>query len=230
MTAGRRPTKRLLIVPALVLAGVLATIILVGTAARPPVDETLEVTDLALPDTSSPPVCHRGSDGGPLVAGEPPVSGAPVTSGGVIACPAAFDGQRVSYTGEVIGDLFHREGGAWALVNDDDYALRVGPLPSHREHRGTNSGLSVWLPDDLAGDLTGLGRPGQRGDIIRIEGRIVRTDPTDGGGLTLRAEDIELLQPARSAPEPLHGPQLALAVVSLLGAIAATGLRRSRRG
>ncbi len=229
MTAGRRPTERLLIAPALVLSGVLVTVILVGTATRLPVDETLEITDLNRLDTSSSPVCRRGRDGAPLTAGDMPAHGAPITSGEVIACPAAFDGRQVRYTGEVIGDLLRRDGGAWALVNDDDYALRVGPLPGHGDHRGTNAGLSVWLPDDLVDDLTGLGRPNQRGDVVRIEGRIVRTDPTDGGGLTLRAEGIELLRPAQAVTERLHRPQAVLAVVSLLGAIAAAGLRRSRR-
>jgi hypothetical protein len=67
----------------------------------------------------------------------------------VTSCPAAYDGHRVTYVGELVGDLLRREGGAWVLVNDDDYALRVGPLPAHPELRGTNSGLSVWLPDPL---------------------------------------------------------------------------------
>ncbi len=229
MTAGRRPTKRLLIAPALVLAGLLAAVILVGTADRLPVDEMLEITAPTRPDTSSIPICRRGRDGGPLTAGDPPADGTPVTSGEVIACPVAFDGRHVRYTGEVVGDLLHRDGGAWVLVNDDDYALRVGPLPSHRDHRGTNAGLSVWLPEHLVDDLTGLGRPNQRGDVVRIEGRIARTDPTDGGGLTLRAEELEVLQPAQATTRRLHLPQAVLAAAALLGAIAATGLRRSRR-
>ena len=39
--------------------------------------------------------------------------------------------------------------GAWVLVNDDAYALDVGPLQGHSQFRGGNSGLSVWLPAPL---------------------------------------------------------------------------------
>lgn len=105
----------------------------------------------------------------------------------VVACPQAFDQRVVTYVGEVIGDVLRRQGGAWLLVNDDAYSLGAGPLGSHRQYAGTNSGLAVWLPDTLPPLEPGWART--RGTIIEVTGRLWRADPQDGGGLTLRALD-----------------------------------------
>lgn len=142
----------------------------------------------------------------------------------VMACPSAFDQLRVTYAGEVVGELLPRRGGAWAQINDDDYALRVGPISGHRELRGFNTGLAVWLPDGLHEQIDGLGRPGQRGDVVLLTGRLLRADPADGGGITLRADRLEVLAPAVEVPPPLHVPQAIVAGVLALAA-ALAGVR-----
>src|SRR5690606_33486163 len=114
-----------------------------------------------------------------------------VTSAQVVACPAAYDHLTVVFAGEVVGDLLRRRGGAWAQVNDDAYALEVGPLVGHRELDGFNSGLAVWFPDGLHEFIDEVGRPGVRGEVVLIEGTIRQSDPADGGGITLRAESVE---------------------------------------
>jgi hypothetical protein len=151
-----------------------------------------------------------------------------VTSAQVLGCPVAFDGRSVTFVGELVGDLLTRDGGAWVLVNDDDYALELGPLPSHRDRRGTNSGLSVWLPEGLHRQVTGLGGPGQRGDLVRIDGVVRRADRSDGGGLTLRADSLEVLSPAAPVEEPLNVAQVWLAVGALATAAAVWSGRRWR--
>lgn len=218
MPSHRRPAKRLLIAPGLLLAAVLAVVIAVPDIAGRPVDPLEQLQ--GLPQVAAVDVerCSRTPDGTNTAAAPLPVPGARVTSAMVVACPAAFDRRRVRYAGELVGDLLQRDGGAWALVNDDEYALRYGPLPTHREHRGSNSGLSVWLPTELLDDITGLGRPNQRGDVVVLDGHIRRTDPTDGGGLTLRADKLHILQSAQSLTAPLDRPQAILAATSLLAA------------
>ena len=227
-TRRRRAATGALIAPVLLFASILSIVIVVGST--PPVPDAQTP---GMP-TDAPPVppdreteCLRGQHGAQEVVERSPAEGERVTSSLVVACPAAFDGRRVTYSGELIGEFLQRDGGAWVLVNDDDYALMLGPLTRHREYRGTNSGLSVWLPDHLTGRITGFGRPNQRGDLVRIEGRIVRTDPHDGGGLTLRASDLEVLGSAQTFEEPLLVPQALLAVGSLVIA-AMIAIRRRR--
>ena len=125
----------------------------------------------------------------------------------------------------MVGALLVRDGGAWVLVNDD-YVLEVGPLPGYRDRRGTNSGPSVWLPDPLPEQLTGVGRPGVWGDIIDVSGTIRRTDPSDGGGLTLRADRLTVGQAARAVEDPVRIPRLALAAFLALAALSAWTVRR----
>jgi hypothetical protein len=154
-----------------------------------------------------------------------------ITSEIVYACPRAFDGLTVRYVGEVVGDVLTRQGGAWVLVNDDAYALEVGPLGANRTLRGFNSGLSVWLPDGLHEGLGAPGRFGRRGDVVLIDGVLLRADPADGGGITLRATSLEVLSPSLEVTEPLNralayaaGGMMLLAIVAMLAV-----RRRSRR-
>ncbi|MBS3940247.1 MAG: hypothetical protein KG028_04725 [Actinobacteria bacterium] len=218
MAPHRQPAKRLLVAPVLLLAGILAVVITVPRVTdRPaaPLEQLAGLPDVVDADDRQ---CRRERNGSEPAASPMPVTGARVTSAMMVACPAAFDGRRVRYAGELVGDLLHRDGGAWVLVNDDDYALRYGPLPAHREYRGTNSGLSVWLPTDLLDDITGLGRPNQRGDLVVLDGHVRRTDPDDGGGLSLRADTLQIIRPAQPLTEPLDRPQAILAAASLLAA------------
>lgn len=225
----RRPAKRLLIAPGLLFAAVVATVILTASAAGSPPDVRLDASALVPPITQDATECRRDREDTPATDEPLGMDGGRVTSGQVFACPEAFDGRRVTYAGEAVGDVLRRDGGAWVLVNDDDYALVLGPLPSHRDHRGTNSGLSVWVPDELLDRISGLGRPNQRGDVLLIDGHIVRTDTSDGGGLTLRADDLEVLRPAVALNDPLHLPQVLLAAISLLSAAVLAALRRRGR-
>lgn len=136
-----------------------------------------------------------------------------VTSTQVIECPDLFDGRVVVYIGEVIGDVLQRDEGAWVLMNDDKYALEVGPLDSHGEFAGYNSGLSVWLDGDLADLAEQPGGPRFRGDVLRVRGVVHRADPQDGGGLTLRAFQGRVLSPAVELSRPVNRPQAIAAIV-----------------
>lgn len=142
-----------------------------------------------------------------------------VTSGEIVECPDLFDGRPVEYVGEIVGDVLHRDGGAWVLMNDDAYALETGPLPAHRDRRGYNSGLSVWLAGDVAALADEPGRADRRGDVLRVEGVVHRVDPADGGGLTIRAFSGEVLAEAVAVDRPVNTGQVVVAVV--LAALAA---------
>jgi hypothetical protein len=213
MPTQRRPAKRLLIAPAIILSTILLIVVAVPNAADRAPDPTLTIEPLAAAGTAQP--CQRGQDHPTDPLADLPAD-TRVTSEMITACPTAYDGLRVTYVGELVGDLLRRDGGAWVLVNDDDYALGYGPLPTHREHQGTNAGLTVWLPDEHAEQVTGLGRPNTRGDVVELEGHIRRADPEDGGGLTLRADNMRTIQPAQTLSDPFDLPHAALAAFSLL--------------
>jgi len=151
-----------------------------------------------------------------------------LTSDIVHACPRLLDGRQVVYFGEVVGDVLRRSGGAWARVNDDAYALETGPLGPHRDTRGFNTGLAVWLPDGLHEQLGAPGRHGRRGDVVRIEGVLRRADPADGGGITVRADRLEILAPSAPVSEPLHLPLVLAAGAAALMVLGSWGWDRRR--
>lgn len=226
-TRGNGPTRRLLLVPLLLLVVLVAALQLLEAATPRTVDPDLAVQVPAPSAESEDRTCARDADLQTVADARGALGDRPVVSSVMVqACPAAYDGTRVRYAGEVVGDLLMRDGGAWVLVNDDAYALQVGPLPAHGEHVGTNTGLTVWLPDELHSAVTGLGRPNRRGDVLAIEGRIARADPEDGGGLTLRATDVEVLAPSTTIAEPLDVPQLWFAIAMIVVAAGLWLLRR----
>ena len=226
----RGPTRWLLITPLVALAVVIAGVVaLEATAPRiePDAAMRVEVPPLALEDETE---CVRRADAD--YADEVRESfrdGERVSSTQVTLCPAAFDDRDVTYVGEVVGELLPREGGVWAWVNDDRYALEVGPLVGHRERAGFNTGLAVWIPDGLHEEIGEVGRAGRRGDVIEVRGTLLRADPEDGGGTTVRAEHLEVLVDAVEIDDPLHVPQTIAAIVLALGAAAAVAWSRAVR-
>jgi hypothetical protein len=222
----RRQRTRFLLLGA--VAGLAVIVIgaeaLLRAAPREDRSEELRVLDVPPLASSEVPTCARraGEDNAADIRDVFPAGGR-VSSAQIYACPAAYDGLRVAYAGEPVGELLPRRGGAWAQVNDDDYALEVGPISGHRDLRGFNSGLSVWLPDGLHEQITEVGRPGRRGDVVLLTGVLLRTDPDDGGGITLRADQLELLAPAVEVRAPLHIVQAVVAAL-LVAVAAATAL------
>jgi hypothetical protein len=151
-----------------------------------------------------------------------------VTSAIVYACPRLLAGRDVVYVGEIVGDVLRRDGGAWVQMNDDAYALELGPFGAHRETRGFSSGLAVWLPDGLHEQLGAPGRHGRRGDVVRVEGTLLRADPSDGGGITVRAATLEVLAPSTAVVEPLNVPLVVSATATALLACLSWGWARLR--
>ncbi len=220
--------------PILVTLGLLAAM-LVGVIVLESTAPALErsapaVTGLPGPVLDEAVTCTRADDREGLVELQEQFDPeGRITSEAVYACPRLFDGLDVRYVGEVVGDVLRREGGAWVLVNDDAYALEVGPLGAHRELAGFNSGLAVWLPDRLHEHIAETGRFGRRGDVVLIEGVLLRADPADGGGITLRATSLELLAPSVATAEPLNRPLVVAAAVVMLLALGAIVVARRAR-
>lgn len=214
---------------ALLLFVLLIALVLAGTDTlmrQRPIADTSDLAVTGLPPLSAsaanPRTCLRGVEASGIEDIRSELQpGERISSTQITACPQAFDGLRILYAGEAIGELLPRRGGGWVQVNDDAYALEVGPLGRHDDRRGFNSGLSVWLPDGLHEQVEGFGAPDRRGDVLLLEGELVRADPADGGGTTLRADRLTVLAPSVALEEPLHVLQAIVAGVLGLIAIAA---------
>ena len=126
-----------------------------------------------------------------------------VTSSELYDCPQTFDGSLVRYRGEVVGAVLRRNEGAWVHLNDDVYAGDIGPLPSHRDYRGGNAGVGVFISSELAGQITRVGGPRDRGDVVDVTARFHRVDAATGEVAILRAATGSV-----EGGEPLKRPDL----------------------
>lgn len=126
-----------------------------------------------------------------------------VTSSELYDCPQTFDGALVRYRGEVVGAVLRRNEGAWVHLNDDVYAGDIGPLPAHRDYRGGNGGIGVFISHELARQIARVGGPRDRGDVVEVLARFHRVDAATGEVAILRATDGTV-----TAGEPLERPNL----------------------
>lgn len=151
-----------------------------------------------------------------------------VTSDQLIECPHIYDQQIVNYRGEAVRAVLRRGGRAWAHLNDDPYALDLGPLPAHRTTVGGNSGIPVSIPIDVADQITHLGDTRHHGDILDITGTYQRADPADDGGPTIQAHTARIHQPGQPLPRPASRPRIIAAIAVALLAIASTSAAHLR--
>ena len=231
MSRRERTPLTVLLLPTLVLAALFSVTIWLERTAPAADGNALAIEDLP-PVTFDPePSCTRDRrlDLDDERRTEV-VPGGRVSVAGLIACPQAFDRASVTYVGEVVGHVLERDGGAWVQINDDAYALQHGPLPAHDVTAGLNSGVAVWLPTELTERLTGLGGPERRGDVVLVTGVVHRTDPADGGGMTIRASELEILAESTPLEAEVHLVQALVALVVTVAAVVATlRARRARR-
>jgi hypothetical protein len=153
-----------------------------------------------------------------------------VTSGELLDCPQAFDGRRVIYEGEVVGQRLGRGERVWIQVNDDAYGLELGPLPGHRYYLGGNSGLGVNLAVDDDARIGRRGGPGVLGDRVEIHGTFHRVDERSGEMAVIRATSLEVIGTGRDLDTRRHvGRQVvAYALLLVAGILMALQRRRSR--
>lgn len=237
----RRPVSRWKVVAsAILMVGVIAAIVAGSELLRyphpgsasptaPEPEEPEPATDPRDPLECPDPVPREGQE-----REEAPreVALVQVSSSQLYDCPQSFDGERVRYSGEVVGAVLRRRDGAWVHLNDDIYADvdTAGPLPAHRDFRGGNGGLGVFIPHALADRISHVGGPTARGDVLDVVGTFHRVDASTGEVAILRATAGSV-----TSGEPIHRPDLpARRIVAIVMTVIAAAVfvveRRARGG
>lgn len=146
----------------------------------------------------------------------------------LIECPATFDGVTVSYRGEAVRAVLARGPRSWVHLNDDPYALELGPVFDHRTAVGGNSGIPVSIPTSIADTIAYIGGPRHRGDILEVTGVFHSADQHDGGGPTIQADATHITQPGRRVERPVDNARLLTAAIIATVALAAALLAHTR--
>lgn len=125
-----------------------------------------------------------------------------VSSGQLIDQAKEYDGQKIVYSGEVIGDILNAGDHLWLNVSD-----------------GSNA-IGVWAHSALAGMVQVPGRYSQRGDLIQVSGRFHRACPEHGGDLDVHAETVTLLERGYQVSHEAPSWKVWLAVILTIAASA----------
>ena len=147
-----------------------------------------------------------------------------VSADDLVECPDTFDGATVRYTGEAVRAVLRRGPRAWVHLNDDRYALELGPLYEHRTTVGGNSGVAVSIPAAVADDITYVGDARHRGAVLTVTGQFRRANPDDGGGPGIHAGTARITEPGRPVARPVDDARIAATTVVFVAALAAAVL------
>ena len=247
MSTSTRPVPRpRVFAGAVILFALIAGLIVVVEALRHPLPEGID-EDVGLAEDDSDPrlpsVCEEtlpregqerttdqagqapGAEIGPAddVVGNRPAT---VTSSQLYDCPQLWDGVSVRYTGEVIGAVLRRDGGAWVQLNDDVYANLRGPLPAHRDYRGGNAGIGVHIPPEMADQIEWVGGPDTRGDRLVVIGTFHRVDPATAEVAVIRAGAGQIDQRGSRIERPDLPDRRRLAIIVAIVAAVVAGTER----
>ena len=132
-----------------------------------------------------------------------PIAPAQVSSNALYDCPQTYAGATVRYSGEVVGAVLQRDDGAWIHLNDDVYGDALGPLPSHRDYRGGNAGVGVFVPLEVVDDIAFVGGPQARGDVVEVTGTFRRVDPASGEAAVIVADEAEVVRTGEPFVDPV---------------------------
>ena len=159
-----------------------------------------------------------------------PATGQPivVTADDLIECPTTFDGANVNYRGEAVRAILRRGPRSWVHLNDDPYALELGPLFDHRTTVGGNSGIPVSIATSIADTIASVGGPRHRGDILEVTGVFHRADPNDGGGPAIQADSTRITRVGGRVERPVDNARLLTASVIATIALGTTVLAHAR--
>jgi hypothetical protein len=121
-----------------------------------------------------------------------------VTGNDLVEDARFYDGARIEFVGEVIGDIMAREDFVWLNVND-----------------GTRA-IGVWASKQQIKDIKISGDYNHVGDRIRINGVFNRACPQHGGDLDIHAQQITIVEKGHRIEHPLDLKKVAVTAVLFL--------------
>ncbi|MEG1547478.1 MAG: DNA-binding protein [Clostridia bacterium] len=127
---------------------------------------------------------------------------ASVSSTQLIENAKALDESMVSYTGEVVGDILLRGESAWVSITDG------------------NNTISVYAPTEATNAITHMGKYGQKGDVVAVDGIFHRACAQHGGDMDIHADGLNIIQKGYAEQHEYSQLYLVFTCVLVIGAAA----------
>jgi hypothetical protein len=113
---------------------------------------------------------------------------------------SAYGGQVITVSGELVGDYgFRSDGWMWTQLNGDSYAVTA--LVEGGEQDGSNIGIGVRMPVELAAGLDAPGRYRMVGPLVEATGIWRYHDPSRQGETYLEITSLTVVVPGRGLHE-----------------------------
>ncbi|MDD5108342.1 MAG: DNA-binding protein [Candidatus Omnitrophica bacterium] len=123
-----------------------------------------------------------------------------LSSAELISHAKQYDGQVITYSGEVIGDVMGRGEFAWVNINDGDNAV------------------GVWINAGLTKEINFTGNYKSHGDILEITGIFHRACLEHGGDLDIHAQTVHKVASGEIINQKLNFGKVSLGLI-LLGVL-----------
>ncbi|MDO8986817.1 MAG: hypothetical protein Q7V14_01135 [Coriobacteriia bacterium] len=146
-------------------------------------------------------------------------------SAGLVEQPKKYDGRKVEFTGEAIGEVMVRGEDAWIHINDDAYYAKN--VEEGAPLGGFNSGMAVWLPAGLTTRIMYYGDYKHEGDVVTITGVFNAACAEHGGDMDIHADELVVDVQGRHVIDEVKPWKIWLAVVLCLIAALLYAMHRS---
>ena len=119
----------------------------------------------------------------------------PVSSSELIENAQGYDGKKILYEGEVIGEVMQRRDGVWANIKDGQHYI------------------GVWMSEELANSINYKGSYKTKGDILEVTGIFNHICPVHGGDLDIHAISLRKIKPGWQKQERIVPAKRNLAII-----------------
>jgi hypothetical protein len=142
-------------------------------------------------------------------AGTPEPSPNVPSSTELVNAPKRYDGSRITFTGEAIGEAMRRGDKAWLHLNDDAYYVKN--VEEGAQLGGFNTGMPVWIDGALAAKIEYFGDYQHEGDIVTITGAYNAACGAHGGDMDIHADSLAVEQVGHVVVDPVPPVKVAWA-------------------
>ncbi|MCE5256029.1 MAG: hypothetical protein LLF89_04195 [Spirochaetaceae bacterium] len=134
----------------------------------------------------------------------------PVHANELIENATAWDGEKIDFEGEIIGDIMLRGSHVWINVLDGSTAI------------------GIWASKSMLPQISFTGQYFSSGDHLKIRGTMHRACAEHGGDLDIHADLVKVLSQGKAVTHPVGKNRLWICFVSIILAGLSIGFWRHR--
>jgi len=125
---------------------------------------------------------------------EPSTASVPteVTSSKLVEEANKWNGHKIIFIGEAIGEDMVRGEKCWIHLNEDAYMWKN--IEEGAKLGGYNSGHAIWVDADLVKKITYYGDYLHEGDIVKVIGTFNSVCREHGGDMDIHADTLEIVR------------------------------------